>query len=97
MLVDSYYAQNCAGIMYASLPLYLVYIYSLCECVMSAIRLLVVQDSCRRFEFARHFESHLARPPSFYMRLRTTIFDEHSVVTMLLSNVLYSQTIRLTS
>ena len=56
---------------------------------MSAIRLLVVQDSCRRFEFARHFESHLAR--------RTTIFDEHSIVTMLLSNVLYSQTIRLTS
>ena len=29
LLVDAYYAQNCAGIMYASLPLYLVYIYSL--------------------------------------------------------------------
>ena len=37
------------------------------------------------FEFARHFESHLARPPPFYMRMRTTISDEHSIVTMLLS------------
>ena len=23
------------------------------------------------YEFARHFESHLARPPSFYMRMQT--------------------------
>ena len=37
------------------------------------------------FELARHFESHLARPPPFYMRMRTTISDEHSIVTMLLS------------
>ena len=57
---------------------------------MSAIRWLVVQEVCRRFEFACHFESHLARPPPFYMRMRTTISDEHSIV------VLYSQPIRLT-
>ena len=40
---------------------------------------------CSRFEFARHFESHLSRPPPFYMRMRTTISDEHSIVTMLRS------------
>ena len=51
---------------------------------MSVIRWLVVQEVCSRFEFARYFESHLARPP-FYMRMRTTISDEHSIVTMLLS------------
>ena len=64
-----------------------VAIYSLCECFMSVIpvRWLVVQEVCSRFEFARHFESHLAQPPSFYMRMRTTISDEHSIVTMLLS------------
>ena len=39
---------------------------------------------CRRFEFARHFQSYLARPP-FYMRMQTTTSDEHSIVTMLLS------------
>ena len=58
----------------------------------------VVQEVCSRFKFARHFESHLARPPPFYMRMRTTISDEHSIVTMLLSiyiHVLYSQPIRL--
>ena len=52
---------------------------------MSGIRWFVVQEVCSRFEFACHFESHLARPPSFYMRMRTTISDEHSIVTMLLS------------
>ena len=40
------------------------------------IRWLVVQEVCSRFEFARHFESHLARPPPLYMRMRTTISDE---------------------
>ena len=40
---------------------------------------------CSRFEFARHFESYLSRPPPFYMRMRTTISDEHSIVTMLRS------------
>ena len=40
------------------------------------------------FEFARHFESHLARPPPFYMLMRTTISDEHSIVTMLLSTLI---------
>ena len=45
---------------------------------MSVIRWLVMQEVCRRFEFARHFESHLAQPvwPSpFYMRMRTTTSD----------------------
>ena len=46
---------------------------------MSVIRWLVVQEVCGRFEFARHFESHLARPPPFYMRMRTTISVEHSI------------------
>ena len=50
---------------------------------MSVIRWLVMQEVCRRFEFARHFESHLARPPPFYMRMRMTTSDEHSIVTML--------------
>ena len=62
------------------------------------IRWLVVQEVCSRLEFARHFESHLARPV-FYMRMRTTISDEHSIVTMLLSTriiIYYSQPIRLT-
>ena len=36
------------------------------------------------FEFARHFESHLARPPPFlYANANTTTSDEHSTVTML--------------
>ena len=46
---------------------------------MSVIRWLVVQEVCSGFEFARHFESHLARPPPFYMRMRTRISDEHSI------------------
>ena len=62
---------------------------------MSVIRWLVVQEVCSCFEFARHFESHLARPPPFYMRMRTMISDEHSIVTMLHSTRLYSQPIRL--
>ena len=50
---------------------------------MSVIRWLVVQEVCSRFEFACHFESHLAWPPPFYMRMRITISDEQSIVTML--------------
>ena len=50
--------------------------------IMSVIRWLAMQEVCRRFEFARYFESHLARPPPFYMHMRTTS-DEHSIVTML--------------
>ena len=50
---------------------------------MSVIHWLVVQEICSRFEFARRFESHLAWPPPFYMRMRTTISDEHSIITML--------------
>ena len=38
---------------------------------MSVIRWLVVQEVCSGFEFARHFESHLTRPPPFYMRMQT--------------------------
>ena len=53
---------------------------------MSVIRWLVVQEVCIRFEFPHHFESHLTWPPPFiYMHMRTTISDEHSIVTMLLS------------
>ena len=69
-------------------------IYSLCECVMSVIRWLAEQEVCSRFEFTRHFESHLARPPPFYMRMRTTISDEHSIVTMLLSTRIIFSTYR---
>ena len=54
-------------------------------CPLYVVRWLVVQEVCRRFEFARHFESHLARPPPFYMRMRTTTSDEHSIVIMLRS------------
>ena len=43
-----------------------------------------MQEVCHRFEFARHFESQLARPPLFYMRMRTTS-DEHSIVPTLRS------------
>ena len=39
--------------------------------------------SLLRFEFARHFESHLARPPPFYRRMRKTISDEHSIARTL--------------
>ena len=52
---------------------------------MSVIRWLVMQEVYRRFEFARHFESYLARPPPFYMRMRTTTSDEHFILTMLRS------------
>ena len=47
---------------------------------MSVIRWLVMQEVGRRFEFGRHFESHLARPPHFYMHIQTTTSDEHSIV-----------------
>ena len=40
---------------------------------------LVRQEVCRRFEFARHFESYLA------LRMRTMTSDEHSIVPMLRS------------
>ena len=59
---------------------------------MSVIHWLVVQEVCSRFEFARHFESHLARPHPFYMRMRTTISDEHSIVPMLLSTLIIFST-----
>ena len=53
---------------------------------MSVIRWLVVQEVCSSFEFASHFESHLARPtPLLYAHANTTTSDEHSIVTMLLS------------
>ena len=70
------------------LILYALYILAF-RLPMSVIRWLVVQEVCSRFEFACHFESHLAEPPSFYMRMRTTISDEHSIVTMLRSTRLY--------
>ena len=47
---------------------------------MSVIRWLVVQEVCSRFEFARHFESHLTRPPPFFMCMQTrTTSVEHSI------------------
>ena len=52
---------------------------------MSIIHWLVMQEVCRRFEFARHFESHLARPPPLYMCMRMTTSDEHSIVPTLRS------------
>ena len=50
---------------------------------------------CSCFEFVRHFESHLAWPPPFYMRMRTTISDEHCHNVTQYIHVLYSQPIRL--
>ena len=44
-----------------------------------------MQEVYRRLEFACHFESNLAQPSPFYMHMRTTISDEHSIVTMLRS------------
>ena len=50
-----------------------------------------MQEVCSRFEFACHFESHLARPAPFYVRMQTTISDEHSIDTMLHSTrIIYS-------
>ena len=60
--------------------------------VSGVIRWLVMQEICSRFEFARHFESHLARPPPFYMSMRTTTSDEHSIVTMLRSTCIIFST-----
>ena len=51
---------------------------------MSVIRWLVVQEVCSRFKFARHFESHLARPPPFYMRMQTPTSVEHSITIIML-------------
>ena len=67
-------------------------IYSLCECIMSIIRWLVVQEVCSRFEFARH----LARPPPFYMRMQTRRLPMNIPLLLCYTvNVLYSQPIRL--
>ena len=62
---------------------------------MSVIRWLVVQEVCLRFKFASHFESHLAQPHPFYIRMRTTISDEHSIVTMLRSTRIILSTYRI--
>ena len=71
-------------------------IYLLCECVMSVIRWLVVQEVCSHLEFARHFESHLARPPPFYMRMQTRRLPMNIPLLLCYSvHVLYSQPIRL--
>ena len=60
---------------------------------MSVIRWLVVQEVCSRFEFARHFESHLARPHfPLYAHANTTTSVEHSIVTMLHSTLIIFST-----
>ena len=59
---------------------------------MSVIRWLVVQEDCSPFEFARHFESHLARPPPFYMRMRTRRLPLNIPLLLCYTvHVLYSQ------
>ena len=71
-------------------------IYSLCECIMSVIRWLVVQEVCSSFEFARHFESHLAWPPPFYMRMQTQRLPLNIPLLLCYTvHVLYTQPIRL--
>ena len=48
------------------------------------------------FEFARHFESHLARPPPFYMRMQTRRLPINIPLLLCYTvHVLYSQPIRL--
>ena len=48
------------------------------------------------FEFARHFESHLARPPPFYMRMQTGRLPMNIPLLLCYTvHVLYSQPIRL--
>ena len=57
---------------------------SLCECIMSVIRWLVVQEVSSRSEFARHFESHFGpATPLLYAHANTTTSVEHSIVAML--------------
>ena len=74
---------TCLGVILIG---YAPYILTLRVCYsMSVICWLVMQEVCSGFEFACHFESHLAQPPPFYMRMRTTTSDEHSIVTMLRS------------
>ena len=52
--------------------------------------------SLSSFEFARHFESHLARPPPFYMRLQTRRLPMNiPLLQCYAAHVLYSQPIRL--
>ena len=49
-----------------------------------------------RFKFARHFESHLARPPPFYMRMQTRRLPLNIPLLLCYTvHVLYSQPIRL--
>ena len=48
------------------------------------------------FEFARHFESHLARPPPFYMRMQTRRLPMNIPLLLCYTvHVLQSQPIRL--
>ena len=62
---------------------------------MSVIRWLVVHEVCSHFEFARHFESHLAWPPPFYMHMRTRFPMNIPLLLCYSVHVLYSQSIRL--
>ena len=55
-----------------------------------------MQEVCSRFEFARHFESHLARPPLFYMRMQTRRLPMNIPLLLCYAvHVLYSRPIRL--
>ena len=72
-------------------------IYSLYECVMSIIRWLVMQEVCRRFEFARHFESHLAQPPLFICACKRRLPMNTPLLLCYAVHVLYSQPIHLIS
>ena len=52
--------------------------------------------SLSSFEFTRHFESHLARPPPFYMRMQTRRLQMNIPLLLCYTlHVLYSQPIRL--
>ena len=62
---------------------------------MSVIRWLVVQEVCSRFEFARHFESHLARPPPFICACEQRFPMNIPLSQYYSVHVLYSQPIRL--
>ena len=63
---------------------------------MSVIRWLVVQEVCSRFEFSCHFESHLARPPPFFICACEQRFPMSiSLSQCYLVHELYSQPFRL--
>ena len=86
------YLHKSRGYIYSPRPVYTHFSSALCPLYAACIA-----KSLLSFEFARHFESHLARPTSFYIHMQTTRLLMN--IPMLLCyavHVLYSQPIFLT-